>query len=312
MVAKGFSQQEGIDYQETFSPVVKMDTVRTILSIAASEHWHIHQMDVVKGRVSQLAASMYSLKQAPRQWNAKLSEALISFGFIQSQHDHSLHVQGTGSYIVVILFYVDDILFTGPDLRLVEKTKATLQKTFKKKDLGELKYLLGIELAGSSQGILMHQRKYALELVSELGLGAAKFATTPLDVNVKLTTHEYDEYTCTINNLDDALLPDVTSYQRLLGKLLYMTVTKPDIAFIVQTLSQFMQKHKKSHMEATLRVIKYVKNHPGQGMVLSSQKRGVISAFYDTNYAACPLTRKSVSGFFIKYGNSLISWKSKK
>ncbi|XP_070005351.1 uncharacterized mitochondrial protein AtMg00810-like [Nicotiana sylvestris] len=180
------------------------------------------------------------------------------------------------------------------------------------KDLGELKYFLGIEFARSLQGILMHQRKYTLELVSELGFGAAKPATTPIEVNVKLTTQECDEHTSTINTLDDALLPDVTSYQRLLGKLLYLTVTRPDIAFSVQTLSQFMQKPKKSYMEVALRVVKYVKNHPGQGVLLSSQKKSVISAFCDADWAACPLTSKSVSGFFIKYGNLLISWKSKK
>ncbi|XP_070008172.1 uncharacterized mitochondrial protein AtMg00810-like [Nicotiana sylvestris] len=101
------------------------------------------------------------------------------------------------------------------------------------KELGELKYFLGIDFARSSQGILMHQRKYALELVSELSLDAAKPAATPLEVNVKLTTQEYDEHTGTTNNLDDALLPDNNSYQRILGKLLYLTLTRPDIAFSV-------------------------------------------------------------------------------
>ncbi|XP_075103372.1 uncharacterized protein LOC142177986 [Nicotiana tabacum] len=330
LVAKGFSQQEGIDHQKTFSLVVKIVTVRTILSVATSEHWHIHQMDVYnaflqgdlldeiymtlpQGFQSQgesrpacrLLKSLYGLKQAPRQWNTKLLEALISFRFIQSQHDHSLFVQGIGSCIVVVLVYVDDMLITGPNLRLVEETKATLQKIFKVKDLGELKYFLGLEFARSSQGILMHQRKYALELVSELGLGAAKPAATPLEANVKLTTPQYDEHIGTANTLDDALLPNITSYQRLLGKLLYLTVTRPDIAFSVQTHSQFMQKPKKSHIEAALRVVKYFKNHPGQGVLLSSQKKSVISVFCDADWAACPLTWKYVSGFCIKYGDSL-------
>ncbi|XP_070016050.1 uncharacterized mitochondrial protein AtMg00240-like [Nicotiana sylvestris] len=179
------------------------------------------------------------------------------------------------------------------------------------KDLGELKYFFGIEFVRSSQGLLLHQRKYTLELISELVLGAAKPAATPLELNVKLTTQGYNEHTSTINNLDDALLSDATRYQRLLGKLLYLTVIRPDIVFSVQTLSQFMQKPKKSHMEATLRVIIYVKNHPGQGVLLSSQKKGVISGFCDADWEACPLTRKSVTGFFIKYGDSLILCKSK-
>ncbi|XP_075103379.1 uncharacterized protein LOC142177987 [Nicotiana tabacum] len=209
------------------------------------------------------------------------------------------------SYIVAFSSIVEPLLMMRLFKTQVKKTKATLQKIFKVKDLGELKYFLGIEFARSSHGILMHQRKYGLEFVSELGLGVAKPAATPLEANVKLTTPQYDEHIGTTNTLDDALLPDITSYQRLLGKLLYLTVTRPDIAFSVQTLSQFMQKPKKSHIEAALRVVKYFKNHPGQGVLLSSQKRSVISVFCDADWAACPLTRKSVSGFFIKYGDSL-------
>ncbi|XP_019239261.1 PREDICTED: uncharacterized protein LOC109219274 [Nicotiana attenuata] len=180
------------------------------------------------------------------------------------------------------------------------------------KDLGELKYFLGIEFAKSQKSILMHQRKYILELISELGLGAAKPATIPIEANIKLTTKEYDEHTSNSSTTDDEALTDINKYQRLLGKLLYLTITRPDKAYSVQTLSQFMQKLKRSHLEAAQRVVRYVKNQPGQGILLSSKQRHTTTAYCDADWAACPITRKSITGFFIKYGSSLISWKSKK
>ncbi|XP_070015238.1 uncharacterized mitochondrial protein AtMg00810-like [Nicotiana sylvestris] len=150
---------------------------------------------------------------------------------------------------------------------------------------------------------------HQMDVYSAFLQGAANPIATPLESNVKLTTKEYNEHIEVTSNLDDAVLLDPNSYQRLLGKLLYLTITRPDIAFSVQTLSQFMQKPKRSHMEATLRVIRYVKNQPKQGVLLSSQKKGVVSAFCDADSAACPLTRKLVTEFFIKYGESLASWK---
>nr|XP_016497728.1 PREDICTED: uncharacterized mitochondrial protein AtMg00810-like [Nicotiana tabacum] len=114
------------------------------------------------------------------------------------------------------------------------------------------------------------------------------------------------------NTTTDELLPDPSKYQRLLGKLLYLTVTRLDIAFSVQTLSQFMQKPKRSHMEAAQRVVRYVKNQPGQGILLSTEKKNIVTAYCDADGVACPLTRKYVIGFFIMYGDSLVSWKSKK
>ncbi|XP_019253800.1 PREDICTED: uncharacterized protein LOC109232483 [Nicotiana attenuata] len=126
-------------------------------------------------------------------------------------------MKGTGKHTIVILVYVDDILLTGPDLMLLEEVKVKLQQAFKMKDLGELKYFLGIEFARSQQGILMHQRKHTLELISELGLGAAKPAVTPIEANTKLTTKDYDEHTSMHNTTDDELLLDPSKYQRLLG-----------------------------------------------------------------------------------------------
>lgn len=275
LVAKGYSQAEGIDYQETFSPMVKMATVRSIIALAAAQKWNIFQMDVFnaflqgdlleevymelpkgfynaekdKHLVCKLMKSLYGLKQASRQWNAKLTEALLSSGYSQSHLDYSLFTKKKGNGIVIVLVYVDDLLLTGNDAELIEETKLTLHSHFKIKDLGELKYFLGIEFMKSNEGIVMNQRKYALELIAEAGLGNAKPYMTPLDCTQKLTSAEFEP---------DALYEYVSKYQRLVGKLLYLTLTRPDIAFAVQLLSQFMQQPKASHWKAALRVVRYL------------------------------------------------------
>ncbi|XP_047267613.1 uncharacterized protein LOC124898041 [Capsicum annuum] len=155
-----------------------------------------------------------------------------------------------------------------------------LQQTFKLKDLSELKFFLRIEFARLKEGVLMHQRKYALELVSELGLGAMKPFTTPIDTNIKLTTKEYVDHV----HKREHVIDDPPAYQRLIGKLLYLTMTRPDIAYSVQTLSQFLQQPKKSHMDVVIRIVKHIKMKLGQGVLM----------------------------YFVKFGESILSWKSKK
>ncbi|WMV17319.1 hypothetical protein MTR67_010704 [Solanum verrucosum] len=177
------------------------------------------------------------------------------------------------------------------------------------KDLGDLKYFLGIEILRSKTNILLNQRKYALELISESGLSGSKLAATPLEPNKKFNTVEYDELT---GNTDDVIYKDVTAYQRLIERLLYLTTTRPDISFAVQLLSQFMQKPKVSYWETCLRLVRYIKGCPGQGILLSSTPSTQLEAFCDSDWASCPNTRRSVSGYLVKLGNSIISWKSKK
>uniref|UniRef100_A0A3Q7GUU5 Uncharacterized protein n=1 Tax=Solanum lycopersicum TaxID=4081 RepID=A0A3Q7GUU5_SOLLC len=176
-------------------------------------------------------------------------------------------------------------------------------------NLGDLRYFLGIEFARSAEGIVMHQRKYALDLISDLGLSGAEPANSPLELHEKLTSTDLD---CLIGTKDDPLLTDISSYQRLIGRLLYLTHTRPDISFAVQTLSQFIHSPKLSHMDAATRVVRYLKKSPGLGIFLSSDCDSTLTAFCDADWASCPNTRRSVTGYLIKFGSSPVSWKSKK
>ncbi|XP_049413140.1 uncharacterized mitochondrial protein AtMg00810-like [Solanum stenotomum] len=157
----------------------------------------------------------------------------------------------------------------------------------------------------------MHQRKYALELIDEVGMSAAKPVGTPINVNVKLTSKHYDEHEKIHGALEDPLV-DQTIYQRLIGKLLYLNMTRPDLSFSTQNLSQFLQQPKKSHMDAALRIVRYLKKQSGPGLLFSRSSDEIVTAFCDANWASCPLTRRSVIGYVVKIGNSLVSWKPKK
>ncbi|XP_019227621.1 PREDICTED: uncharacterized protein LOC109208920 [Nicotiana attenuata] len=192
---------------------------------------------------------------------------------------------------------------------MIQEAKATLHKAFKIKDLGNLKYFLGVEVCRSGKGILLCQRKYALELIAELGLAGAKPTITPMEQNKRLTTVEYNEH-CHLEG--DPTLKDVSGYQRLVGKLLYLTLTRPDIAYSVQTLSQFMQAPKQSHLEAAYRVVRYVKNEHGLGILMNAVGDMTLNAYCDADWPSCSNSRKSVTGYLVKFGGSLISWKSKK
>nr|XP_016475181.1 PREDICTED: uncharacterized protein LOC107796866 [Nicotiana tabacum] len=192
--------------------------------------------------------------------------------------------------IVIILVYVDDLLISGSSSSLIQEANETLHSNFKMKELGELRYFMGIEVMRSNKGILLNQRKYALQLISEVGLSSCKPVSTPMEQNHKLTTVEYDKH---VGNIDDAELQEASSYQKLIGKLLYLTITRPDICFAVQVLNQFMQHPKESHMEAALRVVKYIKESLRLGILLKGGTANELIIYCDSDWVACPNTRRS-------------------
>ncbi|GJY94827.1 ribonuclease H-like domain-containing protein [Tanacetum coccineum] len=326
-VAKGYNQKEGIDFDETFSPVVKIVTVRCVINLAVQYDWSIFQLDVNNAflygdldetvymslpegffnpgdnRVCRLKKSLYGLKQAPRQWNAKLTQTLIEHGFIQSKSDYSLFTKSESGKFMVLLVYVDDIIITGNNVDEIEKFKKYLNSKFMIKDLGKLKYFLGIEVIDTDRGLCLSQRKYCLDLLSDFGLLACKPSATPLEQNLTITNEP---------SSTDPVLDNVTEYQKLIGKLIYLTHTRPDISYSVHCLSQFMHKPLKSHLKIALKVLRYLKNNPGIGVHIVKQPKVSLEAFVDADWAKCVVTRKSVTGFCIKLNGSLVSWKSKK
>ncbi|XP_039169889.1 uncharacterized mitochondrial protein AtMg00810-like [Eucalyptus grandis] len=198
----------------------------------------------------------------------------------------------------------------GNDNSAVKKLKEHLHLTFHIKDLGSPKHFLGIEIARSDRGISLSQRKFVMKIISEAGLSGCRPSVIPIEQNAKLTYVGYD--TGVSSSSDDPLLQDPSGYQRLVGKLIYLTMTRPDICYAVQTLSQFMHSPKQSHMNAALNIVRYLKTCPGLRILLSRKCNVEITAYCDADYATCPMSRMSITGFCIKFGESLLSWKTKK
>ncbi|XP_075670230.1 uncharacterized protein LOC142640000 [Castanea sativa] len=264
LVAKGYTQREGLDFLETFSPVAKIVSVRVLLALAAARQWPLHQLDIdnaflhgdldeevymtlppgfhSKGesisaslvapsaapKVCKLIKSLYGLRQASRQWYTKLSATIKELGFVQSQADHSLFVHSKGSSFTALLVYVDDMVITGNDHACVVSLKSVLDQKFGIKDLGSLKYFLGLEIARNKTEISLSQRKYVLEVLEEAGMTGCKPIHTPMEQKLKLSKGS------------GVLLSNSSQYRRLIGKLMYLTLSRLDITYAVHRLTQFL------------------------------------------------------------------------
>ncbi|CAN1837958.1 Retrovirus-related Pol polyprotein from transposon TNT 1-94 [Linum perenne] len=323
LVARGFTQTYGIDYEETFAPVAKLNTIRVLLSLAVNLDWNLHQLDVknaflngelseevfmepppginTAGKVCKLRKALYGLKQSPRAWFEKFTKAVTSAGYYHCQSDHTLFVKHSKSgKLAILIVYVDDIIITGDDTEEIQQLKQSLAKEFDLKDLGELKYFLGMEVARSKQGICLSQRKYVLDLLKETGMLGCKPVDTPMDPNKHLSKE------CDIAPVDKE------RYQRLVGKLIYLAHTRPDIAFSVSVVSQFMQTPNEEHQEMVMRILRYLKTSPGKGLLFQKQHQRHITVYTDASWAGELTERRSTTGYCTYVWGNLVTWRSKK
>ncbi|KAL2252652.1 UNVERIFIED_CONTAM: Retrovirus-related Pol polyprotein from transposon RE1 [Sesamum indicum] len=301
LVAKGYNQIEGVDYFDSFSPVAKVVTVRIFLAVAVHKGWPLWKLGVnnaflhghldekvfmmppqgykmvVPNLICRLHRSLYGLKQASRQWNIELTTRLQAFGYSQCPHDHCLFLKITDSCFVALFVYVDDILLTGDSTTDIDALKAHLHSLFTIKDLGLAKYFLGLEFARSSHGLLVTQQKYLRDILADTNMLGSKATPTPLPPGLKLSA-------------------DVG----------------PDVSFAVQQLSQFLQHPKSSHWDAAVHVLHYLKGSSSLRIFFSS--RSTLHPLVDTDasWASCPDSRRSIFGYCIFLGSSLVSWRMKK
>ncbi|WZZ36046.1 hypothetical protein YC2023_019447 [Brassica napus] len=328
LVARGYTQVYGEDYLDTFAPVAKLHTIRILLSLAVNLEWDLWQMDVknaflqgeledevymrpppgmedmVKpGNVLRLKKAIYGLKQSSRAWYHKLSTTLNGRGFVKSEADHTLFTLTSKQGIVVILIYVDDIIITGSDKEGIISTKVFLKSTFDIKDLGELKYFLGIEICRSKEGLFLSQRKYTLDLLNEAGKLGARVAKTPLEDGYKVLRE---------GEIEDKPYADVKHYRRMVGKLIYLTITRPDVCFAVNQVSQNMQAPKIHHWNMVERILRYLREAPGQGVWMGCNKNTEIVGYCDADWARDRVDKRSTTGYCTFIGGNLVTWKSKK
>ena len=325
LVARGFEQKDGVDFLETFAPVVRWETIRILIAIAVHLQWPIHQLDVLTAflngllkedvymyqppgfvvagaehLVCKLHKALYGLKQSPRAWYARLHAALLAWKLIQSASDPNLYFAHIGSDTIALLVYVDDILLTGSNPTLIDQLKTYLHRQFKTNDLGPIRRYLGVEFDRTPTGLHMHQREYALSILRLFHMEDCKSSFTPLPEGLILSK-------------DSGTPPiDATLYRMLVGKLLFLTKTRPDITHAVSVVSRFMQNPQESHLQAAKHILRYIRRYPDFGLFFQQGEENRLCGYTDADYGQDIDDRISVGAYIFFLGNSPISWNSKK
>jgi hypothetical protein len=321
LVAKGFHQQAGLDYGETFSPVVNPTTIRTVLSVAYSQGWDMHQIDIQNAflhgfldeevfmsqppgfshptlphHVCKLHKSLYDLKQAPRAWFSRLSTKLCKLGFLSSKADSSLFILQNTSLTMFVLVYVDDIIITASVPEAIPDLLQQLRTSFAVKDLGKLNFFLGVEVTALKSGLLLSQRRYILDLLKRTNMIEAKPISSPMASSSSLSAFAGDP-------MEDPLL-----YRSTVGSLQYLSLMRPEPAFAVNRVCQFMHKPSKLHWQAVKRILRYLKHTLSHGLLLTRSNVTNLEVFSDADWAGCPDDRKSTGRYCVFLGSNLISW----
>nr|ABB47203.2 retrotransposon protein, putative, unclassified [Oryza sativa Japonica Group] len=324
-VVRGYSQQHGIDYNETFSPVVKPATIHVVLSIAASRSWPIHQLDVknafLHGNLEEtvycqqpfgfvdpseptavclLQKSLYGLKQAPRAWYQRFATYIRQLGFTSSASDTSLFIYKDGDNVAYLLLYVDDILLTASSTSLLQHITARLHSEFAMTDLGDLHFFLGISVTRSADGLFLSQWQYAVDLLRRAGMSECHPTATPVDARCKLSA------------TDGAPVSDPMEYRSLAGALQYLTLTRPEIAYAIQQVCLFMHDPREPHLALVKRILRYIKGTLHICLHIGTAPVDSLTAYSDADWVGCPDSRHSTSGYCVFLGENLVSWSSKR
>lgn len=333
-VAKGYNQKEGIDFSETFAPVVRYESIRFLLALAVQNNYHIHQIDAVtaflqgdlhdevyifppegfegEGKTLRLKKALYGLKQAPRMWNLTLDECLQSMNLKQSALDPCVYFNKDDGEVIIVAVYVDDILLFSSSLVKLECFKRNLMSKFEMKDLGEASSFLGVNLEyEKDKGVLaIDQRKFIEDVLERFQMTECNPVSTPMDCQQKL------DKSFSPNTEKEKEEMSTAPYQELVGSLLFIAnVSRPDISFAVNFLSRFCKNPGKAHWIALKRILRYLKGSSDKKMHFrrgsDDQSKSVIG-FSDSDFAGDLDERKSTSGFVFKMAGGCISWRSKK
>lgn len=328
LVARGFSQKYGVDYDEIFAPVVRHATFRTFLTVAGMKNMLTMHYDAKtaflngslkediymeqpegfafdKNKVCKLSKSLYGLKQAAKSWYDTLNQVLKKYNFIQSKTDPCLYSKIVDNKIIYLIVYVDDFLISCTDKNLITDTANDLSKYFDLSDLGELHHYLGIQIKRDEKGIYnINQSQYIDSLTKRFGLTDAKISTVPMDPGY-----------LKIDRKDMKVLPDGKKYQQLIGALLYIAVhTRPDINAAVTILSQHNTNPSQTDWNEVKRILQYLKGTKNLFLKLGNEDEKIKNLFgyADADWAQNKKDRKSNSGRIFKFFGSPISWSCKK
>ena len=329
LVARGFSQQPGVDYTETFSPVTRFSSVRTVLAIANQLDMDIHQMDVetaflngdldeeifmkqptgfvMKGKenfVCKLHKGLYGLKQAARCWYQMLNDYVQKSGFIQCPSDPCLYYKKFGRDLVLLAVYVDDLLIAASNIKLLTHIKQNFSKRFRMRDMGELHLILGMKVSRDrkSKKLMLSQERFLQNLLKDHRMDSCNPVSTPLEPGLQLVKHEGDPV-------------KLKEFQGLVGSLTFLaSATRPDISAALGVLSQFASNPGNLHWQAAKRILRYLKGSLDMGVIFRGNLSSEVNlvGFVDADWAGDVDSRKSRGGYLFLLCGGPVSWVSRK
>ena len=333
LVAQGFSQKEGIDYNEVFSPVVKHVSIRLMLSLVVNKDYELEQMDVKtaflhgdleerilmnqpegfikkgdENKVCLLKKSLYGLKQSPRQWNLKFDCFMKSQRFVRSKEDPCVYMRNVNTeQAVYLLLYVDDMLIASGDKQEIRSVKESLSKEFEMKDLGKASRILGMDIIRDrKKGILkLSQENYLEKVLKSFNMTEAKAVNTPTSTQFKLKSLTKDQ-----KEEEGSFMADIP-YASAVGSIMYAMVgSRPDLGYAVGLISRFMSEPGREHWLAAKWVLRYLKGATRRCLTFTKHSEFSIQGFCDSDYATDLDRRRSVTGFVFQVWGNTVSWKS--
>ena len=333
LVARGFTQVYGVDYTETFAPVAKLASLRTILAMAAREDWPIEVFDFLSAFlngdldeeifmqlppgtlegsdtrrfVAKLQKAIYGLKQAGRTWYQALYQALVDLGFKRADYDHGVFYARTTGGVIILAIHVNDCTITGTSQRVLDHYKNLISKRYAMTDLGPISWLLGIKVTRDHKNctITLSQQSYVDSILARFNFTDAKPLSIPMDPNVAFSKDQ-----CPTTPDDIARMRRVP-YREAIGSLMYASVgTRPDISFAVSTLSQFLDNPGQAHWEAVKRVFRYLLGTKNWGLTFGGGKEG-LEGYTDAD-GASQEHRRAISGYAFIIDGGAVSWSSRK
>lgn len=324
LVIKGCSQKKGFDYEETFAPVARLLTVRTMLSVINKQELYAKQLDVKNAflhgnlteeiymkqpegfrdntnRVCKLKKSLYGLKQAPRAWNLRFDKFLKKLGLKQSEYDRCLYTKINGTTRIYLLLYVDDIIITSNNENEMNILIKTLEKEFKINDLGKLHYFLGIGIKQTENGMLLNQTNYIRKLLDRFDMTECKPVKTPMEC--KPIEEDSENSECIIGT---------KPYRELIGCLMYLMLnTRPDISAAVNFYSRFQHNATQLHWNGLKRILRYLKGTTELGIFYGKENDIPLIGFADADWGNFK-DRKSTSGYLYKVYGNIVTWTTRK
>ncbi|GJX36229.1 putative ribonuclease H-like domain-containing protein [Tanacetum coccineum] len=325
LVTQGYRQEEGIDYDEVFAPVARIEAIRIFLAFASYIGFIVYQMDVKSAflysiiyeevyvsqppgfvdpkypkKVYKVVKALYGLHQAPKAWYATLSTFLVKSGYKRETIDKTLFIKKDKKDIMLVQVYMDDIIFGYTKKSWCDDFEALMKSKFQMSSIGELTFFLGLQVKQKEDGIFISQDKYVAEILKKFDFASVKTASTPIETQKPLTKDE------------DVADVDVHLYRSMIGSLMYLTASRPDIMFAVCACSRFQVTPKTSHLHAVKRIFRYLKGKPKLGLWYPKVLSFDLEAYSDSDYAGANLDRKSTTGGCQFLGMRLILWQCKK